>query len=73
MIVDPECDVPGTSERTWKRPMPMAVFHERFSSEVVVARASASIRTSPAKWRPTRGEAAARAFLLFSRMMKTMP
>ena len=41
MIVEPEREVPGTSESTWKRPMPIAVFHERSSRVCVVARASA--------------------------------
>ena len=42
MIVEPEREVPGTMESTWKAPMPMAVFQSSSSRVLTRAPASAS-------------------------------
>ena len=47
MIVDPERDVPGTSERTWKQPMPIAVLYVTSSTLVMAPKSeSFSARSS---------------------------
>ena len=58
MIVDPEREVPGTMESTWKQPMPMAVGQSM--SSVSWMRASRSAGDALA-WDPSpSGEGAAR-------------
>ena len=42
MMVEPEREVPGTMESTWKRPMPSAVFQSMSSTVWMRASASAS-------------------------------
>ena len=50
MMVEPERDVPGTSDRTWKQPMPSAVFQLRSSSVAMEpkSRSSSSLSESSA-------------------------
>ncbi len=42
MMVEPEREVPGTSDSTWKQPMPSAVFHERSSTLVMRPKSESS-------------------------------
>ena len=63
MMVEPEREVPGTMESTWKRPMPRAVFQSRSSMFWMRASASATCEivssccgcdaplSEPEKWR----------------------
>ena len=48
MMVEPEREVPGTSESTWKHPMPSAVFHERSSSEAILPKSVSSAASASA-------------------------
>ena len=86
MMVEPERDVPGTRESTWKQPMPNAVFHEMSSMRVmrpksVSSSAGCATGAAPAKWRPCLGACirtpSARSERLwarqFSMMMNAMP
>ena len=60
MMVEPERDVPGTSESTWKQPMPNAVFQLRSSSVVMEPKSrsssspssSTAVAAGAAKWAP---------------------
>ena len=48
MMVEPERDVPGTSESTWKQPMPSAVFQLRSSSVAMEPKSRLSSSSSAA-------------------------
>ena len=42
IMVEPERDVPGTSESTWNKPIPKAVFQDRSSSVAMEPKSSPS-------------------------------
>ena len=79
MMVEPEREVPGTSESTWKQPMPSAVFHDRSSTSVMRPKsASACGAAGVAKCAPSEvvaRSAASERFLArqFSMRMKATP
>ncbi len=50
MMVEPEREVPGTMESTWKRPMPRAVLQSRSSMSWTRASASATCETVSSCW-----------------------